>query len=299
MTVLAGGRSLVPLPHGRRDGCFASASERLCRPGRFSLPCSIALVGIAVLSLSILSCAGSKQIAGLQARVQEASLLAIQVDRNQKRLEQEVQSLGRRLDKIDKLLRSDKAGKAEDLRQIAQQLEELMVSLQDLSERQESLRSAVLDLEEAVRHLLKRKGRSSKAKAKSPRELFAAARRDFNRGNYNAAQKGFKNFLAAYPNTSLSDDAQFWLAESLAAASKYVRAIAEFKRLVERYPRSDRQAEALLRLGACYKVLGRVNDARRTWATLLKRFPDSNEARVARSRLSSLGSQPRPEPKAH
>ena len=62
----------------------------------------------------------------------------------------------------------------------------------------------------------------------SPTELYDTAYADYSKGRYPLAIQGFQEYLVVYPNTDLSDNAQYWIAESLYAQKKYKEAIAAF-----------------------------------------------------------------------
>src|SRR5262249_51881611 len=44
----------------------------------------------------------------------------------------------------------------------------------------------------------------------SPADLYDTAYSDYTKGRYPLAIQGFQEYLAAYPNTDLSDNAQYW-----------------------------------------------------------------------------------------
>ena len=100
---------------------------------------------------------------------------------------------------------------------------------------------------------------------------------------------GFRNYLAAYPSSSAADDAQYWIGESLFASKQYKKAITEFKRVLDVYPKSDRTAETLLRLGMCHVQLNEPQKAAEFFKEVESRFPDSNEARLAEAQLLGAG----------
>ncbi|MCD6327081.1 tol-pal system protein YbgF [bacterium] len=233
-----------------------------------------------------LSCASSDQLKAISSKTDDTRTLAVDIQRDQKQIKKDMELLRAKIDEMEKVLRTTHAGTAEDTKQLTQSLNELLVKLSDVAVQQESLRSAVLDLEEAVGRLSAKK--SKRAKSKSPKSVFAAARRDYNRGDYDAAIMGFKNFLAVYPKSTLADDARYWLAESFFATQNARVAITEFMELLKKFPRSDWVPESMLRLGLCHKRIDEPRRAREFWDKLIKRFPDSNEARLAEGELDKL-----------
>ena len=67
-------------------------------------------------------------------------------------------------------------------------------------------------------------------------------------GNYAVAITGFKEFLATYPQSSLADNAQYWLGESYYVTRDYDRGRARFAR-ARAWPDSRKAPDALLKLG--------------------------------------------------
>ncbi|MCG8608256.1 tetratricopeptide repeat protein, partial [bacterium] len=63
------------------------------------------------------------------------------------------------------------------------------------------------------------------------REIYNTAYRDLNRGNYQLALQSFRQFLQQYPNTDLSDNAQYWIGEILYDQGRFTNAIEEFEKV--------------------------------------------------------------------
>ena len=64
----------------------------------------------------------------------------------------------------------------------------------------------------------------------------------------------------------------------------------EFQKVTELYPQSPPVAEALLKIGMCYRALHDVPRAKETWEQVVKSYPKSEAATQARTLLSSLAS---------
>jgi len=65
----------------------------------------------------------------------------------------------------------------------------------------------------------------------------------------------------------------------------YKQAIAEYRKLLEHYPDNAKVPEAMLKIGLSYRELGKKSAARKQFAELIARFPDSPEAEEARKYL--------------
>lgn len=119
-------------------------------------------------------------------------------------------------------------------------------------------------------------------------DYYDAAMRDLSLGNYDLAEVGFLQFLEAYPKSDLADDARYGLAETYYARKQYAAAMTEYQRVIAMNPQGGKTPAALLKLGLCQRAQQEFRDARRTWDELIKRFPYSDEAKVAQQRLDEI-----------
>ncbi|MFH0778073.1 MAG: tol-pal system protein YbgF [Candidatus Eisenbacteria bacterium] len=111
---------------------------------------------------------------------------------------------------------------------------------------------------------------------------------DLNAGNYDLAQMGFEEFLRNFPDSELSDNAQYWIGECHYAKEQYQEAAAAFKKVLDTYPDGDKIPSALLKLSYCSLALGDNDQARVYLTQIVERFPLSEEARLAEEKLHSL-----------
>jgi tol-pal system protein YbgF len=127
------------------------------------------------------------------------------------------------------------------------------------------------------------------APGEDPVQMYQAAYRDYQRGNFDLAIAGFREFAAKNPNSDLSDNATYWIGESLYSQKKYREAIAQFDSVVTKYPKSDKVAGALLKKGYAYIALGEKSQGIVQLQYVVHEHPTSPEAAVARQRLKALG----------
>ena len=107
-------------------------------------------------------------------------------------------------------------------------------------------------------------------------------------GNYDEAAVAFRQFTATYPAGSYADNAQYWLGETHYITRRFELALQEFQRLVSKYPGSQKLAGALLKIGYTHDELGNKAEAERILSDLVKRYPQSAAAGLARKRLVSI-----------
>ena len=122
-----------------------------------------------------------------------------------------------------------------------------------------------------------------------PMETYQAAYRDYQRGNFDLAIEGFRDYLGASPNSDLADNAAYWIGESLFSQKKYREAIGQFDAVVNKYPKSDKVPGALLKKGYAYISVGEKAQGVVQLQYVLHEHPKSQEALLARQKLKQLG----------
>lgn len=106
--------------------------------------------------------------------------------------------------------------------------------------------------------------------------------------NYPAAISGMREFLGAYPDHELADNAQYWLGEAYYVTRDYDNAIAAFTAVGQRWPQSSKAPDALLKVGYAQFELKRLAVAKQTLALVESRYPGTDAARLAQERLRRI-----------
>ena len=125
--------------------------------------------------------------------------------------------------------------------------------------------------------------------SENPMEVYQAAYRDYQRGNWDLALAGFRDFLARYPESELAPNAEYWIGESLYSQKKYSEAIDQFNRVVDKYPKSDKAPGALLKKGYGYLAMNDRPRAIVQFQYVVHEYPNSRESALAKDRLKQLG----------
>jgi tol-pal system protein YbgF len=120
-----------------------------------------------------------------------------------------------------------------------------------------------------------------------PTQLYDQATQDLTQGRYAMALGNYRDYLRRFPDTDLADNAQYGVGECFFAQAQFDSALVEYNRVGARWPTGDRAPAALYKTGLCQDRLGRGADARKTFENLVKRFPQSGEAQLARDRLAT------------
>jgi len=122
----------------------------------------------------------------------------------------------------------------------------------------------------------------------SEQDAYNAAFNQLKDGRYEQAAAGFTQFLATYPKSNLSDNAQYWLAETFYVRRQFEKALEAFSLVSKDYPESRKMPDALLKIGYCNYELQRWNDAKAALGQVTQRYPDSTAARLASQRLDRI-----------
>lgn len=120
------------------------------------------------------------------------------------------------------------------------------------------------------------------------KQEFEAALAVMRKGDFAGAQTSFSNFLKRYPQTGYKAPALFWLGNAQYALRNYKDAITNFRTLVSTDPEHIRAPEAVLAVANCQVELKDVRGARKTLEDLVKAYPQSEAASVAKDRLTKL-----------
>jgi tol-pal system protein YbgF len=107
-------------------------------------------------------------------------------------------------------------------------------------------------------------------------------------GKYTEAGTAFRQFLKSFPDSSLADNAQYWLGESSYVTKNYAPALKNFQEVLDRYPQSRKIPDALLKIGYCNYELKNWADARTALERLQQQFSDTTAARLAGQRLAQM-----------
>jgi tol-pal system protein YbgF len=177
-----------------------------------------------------------------------------------------------------------------------------------LEARMKAIEDSLKSLEAKLDRMASKQGEMEKAaapretkEAKEPKEtvepkglsagasdLYKDAYETFQRGNLDAARRKFEAFLKQYPNTELSDNAQFWIGETHYLQKDYEKAILEYEKAVAKYPEGDKISAALFKQGLAFLELGDKSTARNLLRRVVDRYPHSDQAEMARKRLETI-----------
>ena len=122
----------------------------------------------------------------------------------------------------------------------------------------------------------------------SPQKIFEAARGDYFAGQYDIAILGFTDYVKSFPKSDMADDAQVNICSAYVAAGKPDKAVEACDLAIRNYPTGDKIPEAYYRKGLALSTLKDIAGARAAWEEIVKRYPESQEASLARQGLERL-----------
>jgi tol-pal system protein YbgF len=108
---------------------------------------------------------------------------------------------------------------------------------------------------------------------------------------YDRAIAAFQKFLIVYSDSSLADNAQYWLGEAYYVNKSYPEAQGAFQRVVDKYPQSRKRPDALLKIGYCRYELKQWDSAKGTLSQVVAQFPDTPAGHLAQQRLDKMATE--------
>ncbi|MBF0240912.1 MAG: tol-pal system protein YbgF [Desulfamplus sp.] len=121
-----------------------------------------------------------------------------------------------------------------------------------------------------------------------PDDLYNAAKASLDAGKNEVARKQFEAFINRYPTSENADNARFWIADSYYREKWYEKAILEYQRVIEEYPKGNKVASALLKQAYSFANLGEKKNATLILNDLIKKYPQTQEAQSAKEKLKTL-----------
>lgn len=121
-----------------------------------------------------------------------------------------------------------------------------------------------------------------------PDELFKASSDAYQAGDYRVARRGFAKFLQKSPKDRRADEAVFWVGESFFKEKQYISSIYEYQKILKEHTKSDRMDDATFRIGESFARLGKCNEAKVFFETVVKDFKGSKFRSAAQKQLNDL-----------
>jgi tol-pal system protein YbgF len=118
--------------------------------------------------------------------------------------------------------------------------------------------------------------------------MYEASLAQLRRGSTTTARLGLREMLKNYPNSPRAPDALYFIGQSFAADNPD-SAGAYYSQVVDQYPTSTRAPSALYNLGLLAERRKDNAKAKDAYQRVVQKYPQSDEAALARDRLKALG----------
>jgi len=122
----------------------------------------------------------------------------------------------------------------------------------------------------------------------SDQDRYVAAKQAFDQGDFEAARPDFESIIRDFPKSEHADNAQFWIGEIYYREKWYEKAILEYQKVIENYPKGNKVPASLLKQGFAFISLGDKANARLILKELGQKHPESNEGKIALQKLKEL-----------
>jgi tol-pal system protein YbgF len=121
-----------------------------------------------------------------------------------------------------------------------------------------------------------------------PNALFQVAREQMMQGSNAAARQAFQDLITKYPKADVAPDAEFYIAETYAADKNMSAADSVYAQVASQYSGSPRAATAIYKRAVAALGAGHDSKARDLFNQLIKKYPRSDEAALARDRVKTI-----------
>jgi len=188
-------------------------------------------------------------------------------------------------------LQNDNSGKVD---QLSGQIQALNDSLDELKARLAKVGKQLDDVQasqqnQAASSAAQQAQQQALAQAPPPDVLYNNALRDYNAGNNDLAKQEFSDYVKFYPNTDLSGNSYFYLAEIEFKQGDYQGAIKNYDQVLQNFPTGNKAPSSDLKKGLALIELGQKDDGVAELRHVIQRYPRSNEALQAKEKLRKMG----------
>jgi len=97
-------------------------------------------------------------------------------------------------------------------------------------------------------------------------------------GDYNTAERALKEFVQTNPNHQLAGNAQYWFAETFRIRQLYVDAASAYLEGYQKYPKSEKAPDNLLKLGVSLVQIGEKDQGCMMITSLEKEYPEASQS---------------------
>ena len=112
----------------------------------------------------------------------------------------------------------------------------------------------------------------------TPEDQYEFATSFLKVGDYNMAERAFREFVDTNPKHKLSGNAQYWYAETFRIRQLYTDAASAYLEGYQKYPKSEKAPINLLKLGVSLVQIGEKDQGCLMIAGVKKQYPDATQS---------------------
>jgi len=112
----------------------------------------------------------------------------------------------------------------------------------------------------------------------TPKEQYEFATSFLKVGDYNMAERAFREFVDSNPESEFSGNAQYWYAETFRIRQLYTDAASAYLEGYQKYPKSEKAPINLLKLGVSLVQIGEKDQGCLMIAGVKKQYPNATQS---------------------
>ena len=106
-------------------------------------------------------------------------------------------------------------------------------------------------------------------------------------GDYNTAERAFREFVLANPENDLAGNAQYWYAETFRIRQLYTDAASAYLEGYQKYPKGEKAPINLLKLGVSMVQIGEKEQGCKMIEGVAKQYPKANQSVLQKAKYES------------
>ncbi len=140
---------------------------------------------------------------------------------------------------------------------------------------------------------IKKEGKEKVIVPQNDKQLYQYALDLYFKGNIEESRKAFAELLEKYPDSELYGNVIFWAGQTFYTEKKYKDAIDIWEMFLKKcdegkVKKCNKYTDVMLKLGYSYIELGNVEKGKQYLRDLIKKYPDSEAASLAKKRFEVL-----------
>lgn len=183
---------------------------------------------------------------------------------------------------------------ASEMNLLKAQITQLEDQIKEIKNRLSALESQPGETKKRVEELKKDSSQpqaSQQPKPTVPKDkasLYESAYDAFKDKKYKEARENFEAFIKEFPQDELTDNAQFWIAETYYGEKDFEGAILAYEAVLKKYPKSEKASASLLKQGFSFIEIGDKKTGKTILEKLLELYPESREAELAKKKIEEI-----------